>query len=306
MSVSDSPQDSQLLPPLDAVAASYAARKYSRLGQPWLYEEVARRMASRLPLIKHDTRHWVWDAPRTGGVASLPLVSSHYPKAMVTVLENDPGDLRWAKTRLQPAWWTFWKRNRLNFSPEVASLADMVWSNMQLHQCADPLQRMTSWCRSLNDQGFVMFSCLGPDSLRELRGIYEQENWPAPHHAFTDMHDWGDMLLTSGFTQPIMDMERITLTYENADRLIADLRTLGRNLHPQRFAFLRGKLWRDRLVQALNEKLPASASPGRLTLTFEVIYGHAFKAKPVSGRQKETVISLSDMKSMLGGDKSTP
>ena len=306
MSVSESPENGQLLPPMDALAASFAARKYSVCGQPWLYAEVAKRMASRLPLIKHDTRHWVLWAPRTGGLDSLPLVLSHCPKAAVTVLESDPQDLRWAQTALEPPWWQFWKRPTLNFRSKVASPADMVWSHMQLHQCADPMQLMTDWNQSLNEQGYVMFSCLGPDSLKELRAVYEQQGWPAPHHAFTDMHDWGDMLLKSGFTQPIMDMERITLTYASADPLIADLRTLGRNLHPQRFAFLRGKAWRGRLVEALNEKLSVSKCTDRLTLTFEVIYGHAFKAKTATGRQSETVISLNDMKSMLGGDRTVP
>ena len=306
MSVSDTPENGQLLPPLDAVAASLAARKYSASGQPWLYAEVAKRMASRLPFIKHNTRHWVFGAPRTAGSDSLSLVSAHYPKAAVTVLESDPQDLRWAQNALQPPWWQFWKRQALVFSQQVASPADMVWSNMQLHQSANPSQLMHAWSQSLNAQGFVMFSCLGPDSLQELRAVYEQHDWPAPHHAFTDMHDWGDMLLKSGFTQPIMDMERITLTYENADRLIADLRTLGRNLHPQRFPFLRGKAWHRRLLSALNEKAASDPAKNRLSLTFEVIYGHAFKAPPASGPKSEAVISLKDMKTMLGKEKSAP
>ena len=306
MSVSDTPEKGQLLPPLDAVAAGLAARKYSRSGQPWLYAEVAQRMASRLPLIKHNTRQWVFWAPRTAGLDNLPLVSAHYPKAAVTVVESDLQDLRWARTAIQPPWWQFWKRKALGFSQHVAPPADMVWSNMQLHQSANPSQLMHDWCQSLNAQGFVMFSCLGPDSLQELRAVYKQQDWPAPHHAFTDMHDWGDMLLKSGFTQPIMDMERITLTYESAERLIADLRTLGRNLHPHRFPFLRGKAWLRRLLSALNANVASDPGKKRLSLTFEVIYGHAFKAPPAVGLQSEAVISLKDMKTMLGKEKSVP
>jgi len=101
-------------------------------------------------------------------------------------------------------------------------------------------------------------------------------------------------------------MERITLTYENADRLIADLRTLGRNLHPQRFSFLRGKAWHRQLLSALNEKAASDPAKNRLSLTFEVIYGHAFKAPPASGPKSEAVISLKDMKTMLGKEKSAP
>jgi malonyl-CoA O-methyltransferase len=58
-----------------------------------------------------------------------------------------------------------------------------------------------------------MFSCLGPDTLRELRALYAALGWPPPAHEFTDMHDWGDMLVASGFAEPVMDMERITLSF---------------------------------------------------------------------------------------------
>ena len=77
-----------------------------------------------------------------------------------------------------------------------------------------------------------MFSCLGPDTLRELRGLYRALGWPPPAHDFTDMHDWGDMLVHAGFAEPVMDMERITLTWETPQRLLEELRELGANLHP--------------------------------------------------------------------------
>ena len=306
MSVSDSPEKGQLLPPMDALAAHYAARKYSLSGQPWLFGEVAKRMACRLPLIKHKTHHWVNWSPRTGGLASLLLVKAHYPEAKVTVVEPDLHDLHWTQASLKTPWWKFWQRQALNFSTHVEQPADMLWSNMLLHQSANPMQLMRIWSESLNEQGHVMFSCLGPDSLCELRQLYAQEQWPAPHHAFTDMHDWGDMLLKSGFTQPIMDMERITLTYASASELLGDLRTLGRNLHPQRFPQLRGKAWQRRLCEAMTEKMADSAHPNRLSLTIEVIYGHAFKAKPASSPKADTVISLERMKNMLSGDIPPP
>jgi malonyl-CoA O-methyltransferase len=119
------------------------------------------------------------------------------------------------------------------------------------------------------------------------------------------MHDWGDMLLQAGFAQPIMDMEHITLTYASAEDLLSELRTLGRNLHPQRFAGLRGRAWHARLLRGLQTKLSSPAHQGRLALTFEVIYGHAFKASAVAKRDTPTVVSLEDMKKMLSGDGKT-
>jgi malonyl-CoA O-methyltransferase len=64
---------------------------------------------------------------------------------------------------------------------------------------------MQRWHQALQVDGFLMFSCLGPDTLMEMRALYQALGWPQPTHAFTDMHDWGDMLLAAGFAEPVMD-----------------------------------------------------------------------------------------------------
>ena len=150
-----------------------------------------------------------------------------------------------------------------------------------------------------------MFSCLGPDTLRELAEVYQANGWSPASHAFTDMHDWGDMLVQAGFAEPVMDMERITLTYETPERLLAELRELGRNLHPGRFAGLRGRGWLRRLHQAL-QGLARPDQAGRLCLTFEVIYGHALKPAPRARLQSRTEIGLADMRQMLGRKPLSP
>jgi len=138
-----------------------------------------------------------------------------------------------------------------------------------------------------------------------LRGVFAEQDWPPAHQAFTDMHDWGDMLLQAGFAQPIMDMEHITLTYASAEDLLRELRTLGRNLHPQRFTGLRGRTWYERLLRGLQAKLSSPVHQGRLAVTFEVIYGHAFKAPAASKRDTPTMVSLADMKKMLSSGGKT-
>lgn len=286
---------------MDARAAALVARKISRCGEPWLHNEVAQRMANRLPLIRHNIRHWIHWAPRLGGLAAQQRVTPLLAKAHQTVLQTDAADLQWAKQAMSTAWWRRLFTRSWDFSSCISHEADMVWCNMQLHMHPDPLALMRAWSEALNSQGYVMFSCLGPDSLRELRALFEEESWPPAHADFTDMHDWGDMLLQAGFAQPIMDMEHITLTYASAEDLLRDLRTLGRNLHPQRFQALRGRAWHRQLSQALQKKLASAAHQGRLALTFEVIYGHAFKASKVAKQDEPTVVSLDDMKKMLSG-----
>jgi malonyl-CoA O-methyltransferase len=88
-----------------------------------------------------------------------------------------------------------------------------------------------------------------------------------------------------------MDMERITLTFETPQRLLQELRGLGRNLHVGRFAGLRGRQWHWQLLAALGQ--------APLQLTFEVIYGHAFKPAPRLSVSAHSEISLDDMRAAL-------
>jgi len=175
----------------------------------------------------------------------------------------------------------------------------MLWSNMALHMAADPQDLICRWHRALAVDGYLMFSCLGPDTLRELHGVYAAMGWPPAGHAFTDMHDWGDMLVHAGFAEPVMDMERITLTFATPERLVQELRELGANLHPDRFPSLRGRRWRDKLYTVLAEQLADPQQGGQLALTFEIIYGHAFKPAPRVRMDSSSTVSLQDMRLML-------
>jgi malonyl-CoA O-methyltransferase len=176
----------------------------------------------------------------------------------------------------------------------------MVWANMLLHQSEQPLALLKNWNQSLGVDGFVMFSALGPDSLRELHAVHERMAWGPPGPSMTDMHDWGDMLLEAGFSQPVMDMERITLTYANALDMMTDLRSLGRNTRSDRFPACRGKAWRGAWLAAVEQWGERSPSEGRLQLTFEVIYGHAIKPLPRVPMAAQSAVSLGDMRAMLG------
>ena len=58
------------------------------------------------------------------------------------------------------------------------------------------------------------------------------------------MHDLGDMLVQAGFADPVMDQEMLTLTWPDAEALLAELRALGGNADPARCAGLRTPRWR--------------------------------------------------------------
>lgn len=298
------PSSTSLTPPLlDAVAA----RRWQRIAAPeapWLHEEVARRMAQRLQWLRLVPTHWAhWGAVRDGPQTQA-LLAQRYPQARCYLV--DPGDPQ-AMTARQAArkpWWSpaRWTGTAPALQAPPPDGVQLLWSNLQLQACDDPTALMTRWHETLDTDGVLMFSCLGPDTLRELRQLYASLGWPPPAQEFTDMHDWGDMLLKVGFAEPVMDMERITLTWSSPASLLSELRGLGRNLHPARFAGLRGRQWHLRLAQGLAEHL-ARPGEGALGLSFEIVYGHALKPATALRMGPQTTISLAQMRQSLSQSK---
>jgi len=158
--------------------------------------------------------------------------------------------------------------------PLAAASVDLVWSNMALHWSADPLAALREFHRVLATDGLLMFSTLGPDTLGELRAAAGD----ARVHRFADMHDLGDMLIEAGFATPVMDMERLTFLYDGADALIADLRATGQTAARVDMP-LRGLGGRHFLAE-LKAKLNAARRDGKLAVSYEVVYGHAWKGAP--------------------------
>jgi malonyl-CoA O-methyltransferase len=290
-------------PTLDPIAAARWQRS-APLVSPWLHEEVASRMLDRLQWITLQPVAWAhWGAVR-GGLQNHQKLVKKYPKSVCFVAEAQSIRARVAIKKIANLWWqpSAWFSKATRFETPPPGSVDMLWANMALHEAADPQALLAEWHSALAVSGFLMFSCLGPDTAIELREAYKRLGWAPAGHDLTDMHDWGDMLVQAGFAEPVMDMERITLTYETPARLLKELGELGRNFHPARFPGLRGRSWRAKLDSELNKHLKTGPD-GRLSLTFEVIYGHALKARPKVKVSALSAVSVQDMRSMLGARK---
>jgi len=287
----------ELPPSIDPVAAArWHAWRHAE--SPWLHEEVGRRMEDRLQWIKLVPSAWVDWEPARGGLRIHDALVQRYPQAACHVVEVD-ANAALSQRHFRKRWWRQmpWDAPRPAFGQPAAASVQMVWANMALHMAADPQALIGLWHGWLATGGFLMFSCLGPDTLRELRDVYKSRGWPPPAHVFTDMHDWGDMLVNTGFAEPVMDMEHITLTFENPQRALLELRQLGRNLHHHRPAGLRGRQWHQQLLQAVGAA--QGVLPQRQALGFEVIYGHAMKAAPRLALKPETSLPLDEMRRIL-------
>ena len=292
-----SDSSSSLVPPtLDAVAS---ARWLQRAQASWLNEEVGQRMQARLQWIRHTPAQWLDWWPLNGGLQTHALVRARYPDAHVQWVERTEALTQTARQALRGSWWQRLRgRDAAQARDAAAGSVEMLWANMALHWAAEPMALLRQWQQWLAPEGFVMFSCLGPDTLRELNAVYAEAGWPPCAHAYTDMHDWGDMLVQAGFAEPVMDMERIRLTYPDSQALWTDLRAMGRNLHRQRFAGLRGRAWQAQWHDRV-QQLVQPDEQGRLVLTVEVIYGHALKGAPRAAVSSTSEVSLQDMRAML-------
>ena len=292
---------------LDPIAVQAALRRLHRAAQPpWLHGEVARRMAEKLQLILLQP-DLVLDWWSTQGAADA-LLAQAYPRARRVRVEPDAAWLARSREQARRPWWSALRRSAgavevVAEADDIAPGAGLIWSNMALHAVVDPIPLFERWQRLLRVDGFVMFSCLGPGTLRELRALYQRLGWPAPTPGFIDMHDLGDMLVHAGFADPVMDQETLTLRWDNPRALLAELQSLGGNTAPDRIKGLRTPRWRARLERELES---IAAPDGTLGLSFEVAYGHAFKAPPRLRPGEATTVSLDDMRAMVRSGHAGP
>jgi malonyl-CoA O-methyltransferase len=277
-------------------AFARAARTYDAAAA--LQREVATRMMSRLDGVKLAPA-WILDAGCGTGEATGEL-AARYPAARVVGFDLALPMARAARERA--------RRGRSLYRRLLAPIAgagqggarfvcadlvalpfagvtfDLAWSNLALQWVNDLPRALAEMRRVLKVGGLVTFTTLGPDTLKELRAAFARADGHTHVNRFVDLHDIGDMLVDAGFADPVMDMERITVTYETAAAMMHELKALGatnatrgrpRGLTgPRRFARVVAELEKTRTV-------------GRLPVTFEVVYGHAWK-----GESKRTADGL--------------
>lgn len=262
---------------LDRAAARRANARAARRGsfRDPLAEEIARRMLERFEYIKLAPQRIV----DVGGNAAA--LRARYPVATAVAVGLSP-TASGAERRI--GWHARIRRilaprppvtliARLERLPLASGSCELLWSNLALARSDDPGAALREWARVVGTDGLLMFSSLGPDTLKELRAAFADD--PQPHvHSFVDMHDLGDMLVAAGFADPVMDMEVVTLTYPRFEGLIADLRASGQvnSLAARRRGLTGRQLW-DRAARAY----AATARDGRMPASFEVVYGHAWK-----------------------------
>ena len=154
---------------------------------------------------------------------------------------------------------------------------DLVVANQLLPWIPQPDMAFAEIARVLKRGGVFAFASLGPDSLRELRQAWASIDDDAHVNRFPDMHDVGDGLVRAGLADPVLDIDRLEIRYEQAHKLFEDLTRAGaRNTHRDRSPGLTGKQRFRSMLEALENAAPG---PG-LTLDLELVYGHCWGGGP--------------------------
>jgi malonyl-CoA O-methyltransferase len=236
--------------------------------------EIGARMLERLDYVRIEPRR-ILDAG-SGPAREARALARRYRGATIVALDFSLAMLREARRGRGP--FAALARGArplavcadLEHLPFVEGSFAMLWSNLALHWIAEPIGVLKEFHRVLEPGGLLMFSTLGPDTLKELREAAGADRV----HRFLDMHDVGDRLVGAGFSDPVVDMDMMTLSYPGPDALIDEIRSTGQSnalLERRRGLSGRGFLAR------LRARLAQGMERGRLNISLEVVYGHAWK-----------------------------
>jgi malonyl-CoA O-methyltransferase len=211
----------------------------------------------------------------TGTGRGAEELKRRYRRSLVVALDMAPGMLHEAQRRQH----LFRRFERVCADamrlPFADSSIDVVFSSLMLQWC-DPLDIVfTEIRRVLKPEGFFAFSTFGPDTLMELRAAWGDVDGYNHVNQFVDMHDVGEALSRSGLSEPVLDVDRIQLTYTDTMGLMRDLKAIG--AHNVTAGRPRGLTGRSRLA-ALQTAYEKFRRDGRLPATYEVIYGAAWGA----------------------------
>lgn len=236
-----------------------------------VHDETRARLVERLAFV-HSDPALILDAGSATG-ASAAALAARFPAARVLAIDSSPAMARAAAARARAGAGFAVLRADACRLPLPSDSVDLVIAN-QLLPFVRPERLFAEVGRVLAPSGLFTFATVGPDTLRELRRAWSGVDRGAIHvHAFVDMHDLGDLAVAGGLAEPVLDVDRIRLSYADAGSLVRDFRACGAvNAAGGRRRGLTGRgLWRG-----FEQGLEAARHGDRIEVTVELIFGQAW------------------------------
>lgn len=241
-----------------------------------LQQEVATRTLERFDFIKQQP-HSILDLGCGTGLLTLGLMQ-RFAKATISALDLAPGMLSVLKGKIP-------LRRRISNRPKLIcadaeqlpikdNSYDLVVSGLTLQWCNQPDQVFSEVMRVLKPGGLFMFTTFGPDTLKELRECWSKVDDYSHVSTFLDMHDLGDALMRHQYAEPVMDAERLCLTYKDVRQLLQELKCIGAN---NVTAGCNKKLTAKSRLLALEKAYEGYRDQGLIPASYEIVYGHAWK-----------------------------
>jgi len=257
--------------------AKHIRRRFERAASSFdtadfVHAETRRGLLSRLEPLLIDAETVVDLGSATGTASSL--LAKRFKGARVISIDLAHGMLREARSK--KAWWSksAFVQADARALPLPNESVDVIFSNMLLPWFDDPGPAFSEVARALKKGGVFAFATLGPDSLQEIHRAWSKIDDSIHVNRFPDMHDLGDGLVNVGLRDPVLDVDRLTVEYENTAKLFSDLTAVGgRNSIAGRNPGLTGK----KRFTAMTEALSAA---GTISLDLELVYGHCWGGGP--------------------------
>ncbi len=272
-------------------AFSRAAEHYDEVAV--LQRETGQRLLDRLDMMLIEPRV-VLDVGSGTGAATMDL-ARRYRKARIFALDFALPMLK--ETRRRGSWL---RRPRCVCGdqeqlPLADDSVDLIYSNASLQWSNNLEQCFSEFMRVLRPGGVLAFTTFGPDTLKELRAAWAETDDGSHVSQFLDMHQVGDALVNSRFVEPVLDVDRMVLTYDQVDGLMRDLKVLGaHNVNKDRSRGLTGK----GRMNAMRRSYERFRCDGVLPASYEIIYGNAWvpDQKQVQGADGVTRVPIHEIK----------
>ena len=247
-----------------------AAKSYDRAAI--LEKEVLSRLLQRFEYFHYQPRSVIDIGCGTGkGVAGL---QKKYPRSKIVGL-----DLAFSMLQESKKQYGFLrKKHVVNADMEKIPFADnsfdLLFSNLALQWVNDLGATFKEFARIGRSGGLLMFATFGPDTLKELRESWSEVDRNPHVHQFIDMHDIGDALMLSGFSQPVVDTEYIRLEYQQFRQLFEDLKNTGASNADKNRS--RGLMTPAKFKRLEDYYRQLGYEQGKFIASYEIVYGHAW------------------------------